>query len=144
MVVLDGKALGKPANSEEAYEMLQELSGREHSVLTGVALIRGFTEKESSVIETRVRFRKLEQAEIRQYIESGEPQDKAGAYGIQGLAKAFVENYTGSLTNVIGLPEEFVTEKLEAWGIRRTNIALREVNHGLPEAQRFTRGDVSP
>lgn len=144
MVVLDGKALGKPASAEEAVSMLNQLSGREHSVLTGVALIRGTGEQESAIVETKVRFRKLTGDEIIDYVKTGEPLDKAGAYGIQGQAGIFVESYTGSLSNVIGLPMEFISDRLKAWGILQVNIALRGVNDGLQETQGFTRGDVSP
>ena len=143
MVVLDGQALGKPRNAEEAFSMLERLSGREHLVLSGVALVR--TGKlESFVVETKVRFRQLTVREIKDYIASGEPMDKAGAYGIQGQAQAFVAAYEGSLTNVIGLPMEQVAERLAAWGIRQEVIAPREVVHGLPEIEGSSRGNVSP
>lgn len=143
MVVLDGQALGKPRDAEEAFAMLKRLSGREHSVLTGVALA-GVGKLESFVVETKVRFRELSEREIRDYIAGGEPLDKAGAYGIQGQAQAFVASYTGSLTNVIGLPMGEVEERLKAWGIRHEGIAPREVAYGVPEIEGSSRGDVSP
>ena len=83
--------------------MLQELSGRKHSVFTGVALVRG-KKTYTKVVETKVWFRKLKDSEIKDYVHSGEPMDKAGAYGIQGKAAVFVEKVNGSYTNVVGLP----------------------------------------
>lgn len=143
LVVLDGEVLGKPVNSEEAEAMLLKLSGKEHVVLTGVALWSD-GRRESGSVETKVRFRELSRAEIEAYVASGEPLDKAGAYGIQGQAWAFVREYSGSLSNVIGLPMEFVAERLRAWGIQQGGIAPREVDYGLPETQGYAGGDVSP
>lgn len=117
MVVLGKRILGKPADSEEAEEMLQELSGRAHVVLTGVALVNGSGSLKSEVIATSVVFRSISEAEIKDYVSGGEPLDKAGAYGIQGEAKKFVTSIEGSLTNVIGLPMEYLAEQLKAWGI---------------------------
>ena len=107
-------------------------------VLTGVALISGSGRLEADVIETVVRFRELFNDEIKEYVSSGEPMDKAGAYGIQGEARKFVESFEGSLTNVIGLPMEYLLEHLRAWGIEQTNIASREVDNGLPKFEGFT------
>ncbi|MHB1405719.1 MAG: Maf family protein [Desulfitobacteriaceae bacterium] len=120
MVVLERQALGKPKTPYEAELMLESLSGREHLVLTGLALARGDGETVVAVAETKVRFRPLSHDEIRVYVESGEPLDKAGAYGIQGGARKFVESYHGSLSNVIGLPMELLSDKLKAWGIDQT------------------------
>jgi len=117
MVILDNKALGKPLTAEEAEEMLAWLSGATHKVLTGVALRRLSGAAEAAVIETRVRFRSLSRNEIRNYVATGEPMDKAGAYGIQGGAGVFVESCQGSFSNVIGLPMEYLAERLKAWGI---------------------------
>ena len=103
LVELDGVPLGKPHDAGEAREMLLALSGRAHSVHTGVAVLRGgkmLCEAET----TAVYFRALSDREIDAYIESGEPLDKAGAYGIQGLASAFVLRIEGNLDNVVGLP----------------------------------------
>lgn len=144
MVVLNGQPLGKPATSLEATDMLTRLSAKEHIVMTGIALLRASGERESAVVETMVRFRRLERAEIEAYVESGEPLDKAGAYGIQGEAGKFVEFYEGSLTNVIGLPMEFLAERLKAWGIHQTSIALREVERGLSSIEGFTGGTPAP
>jgi septum formation protein len=144
MVVLEQIILGKPGTPAEAWEMLQLLSGKQHSVLTGVAIIRLTGERELAVVETVVNFRKLSEDQIKAYIATGEPMDKAGAYAIQGGAQVFVESYSGSLTNVIGLPMEYVSEKLKTWGISQENIALREVVHGIPSSERLTGGTISP
>ena len=140
MVVLDTRILGKPKTPAEAEEMLQRLSGRTHVVLTGVALISGSGKLEADVVETVVRFRQLLTDEIKAYVVGGEPMDKAGAYGIQGEAGKFVASYEGSLTNVIGLPMEYLVEHLRAWGIEQINIASREVDDGLSSFEGFTRG----
>ncbi|MFZ3100840.1 MAG: Maf family protein [Desulfitobacteriaceae bacterium] len=131
MVVLEKKILGKPRTSVEAQEMLYLLSSKRHLVLTGVAIIRLTGERELAVVETEVNFRRLSKARIKAYVATGEPMDKAGAYAIQGGAQEFVESYSGSLSNVIGLPMEYVSEKLKMWGIAQINIALREVDHGI-------------
>jgi septum formation protein len=117
IVVWQQKILGKPQTEAEAREMLQMLSGQEHMVLTGVALLRPSGEKELAVVETKVCFHRLSLTQIEAYVASGEPMDKAGAYAIQGGAQEFVESYSGSLTNVIGLPMEYVSAKLKTWGI---------------------------
>lgn len=101
-VVCDQEILGKPADAADAARMLRRLSGRWHSVFTGVALAgAGLT---TVVVETRVCFRELTEAEITAYWASGEPADKAGAYGIQGLGGALVARIEGGWSNVVGLP----------------------------------------
>ncbi len=118
LVSADGQILGKPVNRERAYEMLRFLSGREHSVLTGVCLMDADTMKYDLRAEiTRVRFRELTDAEIYAYIDTGEPMDKAGAYAIQGFAKAFVEGYDGSYENIIGFPSRLFLEMYESFTI---------------------------
>ena len=117
IVVLEGQILGKPSTEKEAERMLTSLSGREHAVYTGVAFVDGTGRKESAAIRTEVFFRPITHKEILTYISTGEPMDKAGAYGIQGRASAFVDHYEGSLSNVIGLPMEHVRERLSVWGI---------------------------
>ena len=102
-VVLDEMFLGKPADAAEAVSMLTRLSGREHEVMTGYAL-QGPGESVSGLCRTRVRFRELSAEEIRAYTATGEPMDKAGAYGIQAGAAHMVLAITGSYTNVVGLP----------------------------------------
>lgn len=103
VVVLDGEILGKPAGLAEAREMLQRLAGREHEVITGVCLRTpaGVVEETEA---TRVRFLPLSPQEIEEYVASGEPMDKAGAYAIQGLASKFIDRVEGCYLNVVGLP----------------------------------------
>ena len=104
IVVLDGEILGKPRDRADAAAMLARLSGRTHEVLTGFALAAGGNVRTSAVVRTEVDFRVLGAHEIEAYVASGEPLDKAGAYGIQGGAAAFVPAIRGSYTNVVGLP----------------------------------------
>ena len=107
LVSLDGRALGKPVDEDDARRMLKSLSGREHEVFTGVCLLDAATGRRSVGVErTGVRFRALSDAEIDEYIATGEPMDKAGAYGIQGGAGRFVAAVDGSYDNVIGFPTE--------------------------------------
>ena len=102
-VVLDGEVLGKPADFAAAKTMLRALSGRSHQVLTGVGVCRGDI-LQTAMSTTTVWFRALSESEIEQYWHSGEPRDKAGAYGIQGLAAVFIERIEGSYSGVVGLP----------------------------------------
>lgn len=111
IVVLDNEVLGKPQDEADARQMLERLSGRCHSVITGVALLI----KGKEVVfhnETKVYFKELASFEIESYIASGEPMDKAGAYGIQGKGALWVEKIEGSYTNVVGLPVEHVYDEL--------------------------------
>ena len=103
IVVCQGKVLGKPHSQEEAQQMLTLLSGRDHQVMTGVTVLRG--QQESVFTEvTDLHFRELSQGEILAYVRSGEPMDKAGAYGIQGGAALFCSRLVGDYYNVMGLP----------------------------------------
>lgn len=106
IVVLDHHVLGKPKSKDDAKRMLRLLSGREHSVFTGFALKDAETGKQTAGIEeTKVRFRKLNEKEIVEYIDSGSPMDKAGAYGIQDdFGAVFVERVNGCFYNVVGFP----------------------------------------
>ncbi len=103
VVCLDGRILEKPSGPEDAKRMLGELSGRRHTVYTGVALIRG-GERVSDCAATDVWFRELSPREIDAYVASGQPLDKAGAYGAQDMAALFVERVDGEFWNVVGLP----------------------------------------
>lgn len=114
VVVIEGQILGKPGSLVDAFRMLEKLSGREHTVLTGICLRREM-ETILDVAETRVWFLPLSHREIEQYVASGEPMDKAGAYAIQGLASKFVRRIDGSYTNVVGLPVELVYQYLRHW-----------------------------
>lgn len=105
VVAADGKILGKPKDKENAAEMLTFLSGREHSVFTGVSVLDTETGAEYTFYEqTKVRFRHISGDEIKRYIMSGEPMDKAGAYGIQELGSMLVEGICGDYFSVVGLP----------------------------------------
>ena len=106
-VVVDGDILGKPADAAEATAMLARLQGRAHDVLTGVA-VAGPAGLDSAVASTRVWFGRMSPVEIADYVASGEPMDKAGAYAIQGLASRFIERIEGSQPNVAGLPVALV------------------------------------
>lgn len=103
VVVLRGRRLGKPANAEEAREMLGRLHGRRHEVWTGIAVVRG-DEQRTGAECTLVHFQRLAPEEIDLYVKSGESLDKAGAYGIQGLAGQFVRRIEGDYGAVVGLP----------------------------------------
>ena len=106
-VVLDGEILGKPDDDAHAVRMLRRLSGRAHEVLTAVALRYGHR-RAADVACTVVHFAHLAEEDLAWYVASGEPRDKAGAYGIQGLAARFVERIDGSYPNVVGLPVALV------------------------------------
>lgn len=106
-VVVDGAILGKPVDAADARDMLRRLSGRAHQVLTGVALVGGATDQVDLAV-TDVWFAPMSEADIDAYVASGEPMDKAGAYGIQGRASCFVTRIDGSYSNVVGLPVALV------------------------------------
>lgn len=115
VVILDGRILGKPADAADAARTLAALSAREHEVVTALALLgSGIEDVRHSC--TRVQFRELRSDEIAVYVASGEPVDKAGAYGIQGLAAQFIERIEGCYFNVMGLPLELLTRMLETRG----------------------------
>ena len=103
IVVLRDQVLGKPATPDQAVAMLTALSGRDHQVMTGVTVLKGNTCLTHTEI-TDIHFRELSQEEIRRYVATGEPMDKAGAYGIQGGAALFVDSMRGDYYNVMGLP----------------------------------------
>ena len=102
-VVIDGQILGKPADTQDATDMLRLLQGRAHDVFTGVA-VASASGVLAAVAHTRVWFRVMTDEDISWYVASGQPMDKAGAYGIQGLASRFIDRIDGSYTNVVGLP----------------------------------------
>lgn len=118
IVVLDKQILGKPESTEQAYEMLMSLSGKEHQVFTGVSIVEIPDEKEESIYRaSSVFFRSLRPQEARYYAESGEPMDKAGAYALQGMAAAFVEKIEGCYSNIIGLPVPDTVQLLRRHGM---------------------------
>ncbi len=112
VVAIDDKILGKPRNVGEAAEMLQNLSGRMHTVYTGVSVIKG-DKMISEFEQTRVFFRQMTRREIDVYVATGEPMDKAGAYGAQGIGALFVEKIEGDFFNVMGLPLCRLSKMLE-------------------------------
>jgi len=113
IVVLDGEILGKPRDREIAFSTLKKLSGKTHRVYTGVTLVNKYNGKAVSDHDaTQVKFNPLDDRKIRDYIATGEPMDKAGAYGIQGMGAFLVERIEGSLDNVIGLPTGKLKEML--------------------------------
>ncbi|MBE9486038.1 MAG: septum formation inhibitor Maf [Chloroflexi bacterium] len=118
IVLCNGQILGKPLDEQQAAVMLRQLSGREHQVLSGYAILDRETGRQrTEAVMTRVRFRELTDEEITRYIASGEPADKAGAYAIQGLGVCFVAGIEGSYTNVVGLPLCRLTLALKELGI---------------------------
>ncbi|MCI9186915.1 MAG: septum formation inhibitor Maf [Oscillospiraceae bacterium] len=125
VVALDNEILGKPHTAQEAAEMLQKLSGRQHTVYTGVAVRQNDTE----LVEreaAQVHFRPLSPQEIRAYIATGEPMDKAGAYGVQGYGCLFVEGIVGDYYNVMGLPVCRLGRMLRQFGVDPLALAAEQ------------------
>jgi septum formation protein len=115
VVAVENEILGKPANTEDVARMLRLLSERIHAVTTGVCLIgEGFEYVRSET--TAVEFSRMTADEIRDYVSTGEPMDKAGAYAIQGGASRWITNVKGDYNNVVGLPVELVLKMLKQWG----------------------------
>ncbi|NGZ77523.1 Maf family protein [Saccharibacillus alkalitolerans] len=118
IVVLDGAVLGKPKDAADAVRMLSLLSGREHRVYTGAACIDAASGRaEVSHRFTNVRMKELSERRIEDYVKSGEPMDKAGAYAIQGLGALLVESIEGDYFTVVGLPLALLGEMLEGFGV---------------------------
>ncbi len=118
VVAADGKILGKPKSHEEAYEMIRSLVGRSHQVYTGVCIVKkGAADGKDTVVsfydETDVQVSGMTEAEIREYADSEEPMDKAGAYAVQGFFARYIEGLSGSYANVMGLPVHLVYRKLK-------------------------------
>lgn len=119
-VVVEGLSLGKPIDHNDAYKMLKILSNREHKVITGIAIIDTSTNTIMvDHVESEVYFKNLTDEEINEYIKTGEPMDKAGAYAIQGLASTFITGINGCYNNIVGLP------------IYKLGIMLKEFNIDL-------------
>lgn len=123
----DGVILGKPTDADDAKRLLRSLSGKTHSVYSGVALLQSddsgeVTRRNVRVVETRVTFDNLSDAAINAYVATGDPMDKAGAYGIQSGALAFVSRVDGDLSNVIGLPLPTLREMLEDFSVSLYNF----------------------
>ena len=117
-----GKVLGKPTHRPDAEKMLKTIQGREHTVLTGYCLLlveKGESIREiARVVQSKVQMRKMSQDEIRWYVRTGEPMDKAGSYAAQGIGMAFIQSFKGSYSNVVGLPLCEVMQDLRDLGIR--------------------------
>ncbi len=125
VVAVDGSVLGKPHSHEDAQDMLKRLSGREHTVYSGLTVCwqgRSVTQHEA----TAVRFRPLSQADIANYVSTGEPMDKAGSYGIQGYGCTLVEGITGDYYNVMGLPVCRLSAILAGFGIDPLAMAAKK------------------
>jgi len=116
IVVVDGEILGKPASQQDAARMLRRLSGRSHQVFTAVCLVVPGKGADTRSCTTQVHFRELKEGEIQEYIDGGEPMDKAGAYAIQGGAAKWVTGIEGDYSNVVGLPQMLAAEMLRACG----------------------------
>ncbi len=122
MVCLSDQILGKPENQDEAFQFLNLLSDKVHQVKTAVIILDVNSQDEVSLIETtEVTFRNLSDSEIWDYIKTGEPMDKAGAYAIQGLGKKFVTHFSGDFDNVVGLPLHAIEKvfKIKSWTLKR-------------------------
>jgi septum formation protein len=118
VVVLDGELLGKPARRQDAVATLMRLAGREHVVFTGLAVVAPGGGTHVAVSSTRVRFRAFDEPTARRYVATGEPLDKAGSYGIQGLGAALIEGIEGDYFTVVGFPIPALVRLLEAAGFR--------------------------
>lgn len=124
VVVLDGRILGKPVSEDEAFSMLTSLSGRTHEVFTGITVRQGERFETTHEISS-VRFRPLSESEILQYIATGEPRDKAGAYGIQGYGALLISGLQGDYFNVMGLPICRLGQMLCSFGIDVLKLAAK-------------------
>ena len=118
LVAIENRPLGKPADEEDAFRMLRMLSGREHQVYTGVTVVSADGQVFSGVDASDVRFREMTDREIRAYIATGEPLDKAGAYALQGIASLWIERVSGTPSGVIGLPMPLTAELLARAGLQ--------------------------
>lgn len=118
IVAYDGKVLGKPKNQEEAFNMLKMLSGRCHKVYTGLCIINGYSNNTlCDYVCTDVKFDSLSDEEIINYIKTGEPMDKAGSYGIQGIGGTFIKEINGCYYNVVGLPLNKLNNMFKIMGV---------------------------
>lgn len=125
LVTLDGIILGQPADRTEAESMLRTLSGRTHTVFTGIHLVRTGGGEASGASESAVTFHRLSAAEIAWYIDTGEPMDKAGAYAAQGVGAVFLEAIAGSFHNVVGLPLDLLYRLLPEVGLDLGELVSR-------------------
>ncbi len=118
LVAFRGQLIGKPKTAEDAKEILGKLSGKSHSIITGFTIMDSYSGKTvTRSVETKVWFKKLSQKEIDDYVKTGEPLDKAGAYGIQELGGIFIHKIEGDYYNVVGLPLYLLAEELKKFGV---------------------------
>ena len=120
-VIFEGKILGKPSDPDDAYRILRSLSGNQHTVITALCMIESLHGQESSEYElSQVIFKTLSDEKIWSYIQSGDPMDKAGAYGIQGPGRELIDHFEGTLENIMGLPVERMKTILQknSWKIK--------------------------
>ena len=116
MVVLGEEIIGQPADAEDAFHILSKLKGKQHRVITGVIVVTPESEEYTTAVVSTVSLKPVSEKEIRDYIATGEPLDKAGAYAIQGEGSFLVESWEGSWSNIVGLPLEALTNLLEQAG----------------------------
>ncbi len=139
LVVIDGRVLGKPADTQEALEMLRLLSGRTHTVITALCLLKRQRKRTVQTVQdaprSRVTFRPLSDDWIRWYIATGEPFDKAGAYGIQEYGALLIEKVQGCYFNVVGLPLATLAKRLEELGVWAPRKLEGDVNYNLTSAR---------
>lgn len=121
VVAVSGQVLAKPESFEHACDMLRQLSGVEHEVVTGIAIADSPSHHLVECEVTKVRFRQLSEDDIAAYVNTGEPMDKAGAYAIQGKAAIFVQGIQGCYSNVVGLPLTRLNAMLNKWGLDLTS-----------------------
>jgi MAF protein len=140
IVVCENQILEKPADATDARRMLAMLSSRTHTVVTAFALARAGKILESSPVESRVTFRKLTDAEISDYIATGEPFDKAGGYGIQGIGGGFISHVEGSRDNVMGLPTDSVVAALARYGV--AVAGQNSIDHAIAERLTIVRARI--
>lgn len=134
IVVLGSTILGKPTSGTDAFEMLSVLRGRTHQVITAVVARGGGTQGQGTV-STEVTMALAEDEQIRAYIATGEPMDKAGAYAIQGLGGALVNGINGCYTNVVGLPLCLTSRLLQQWNIRPARIRCDHAENTVPRTE---------
>ena len=134
IVVLDGEILGKPGSPDRATEMLQRLNDRSHEVITGIAVINSAGESHTDFVRTSVRFRRLGDDKISNYVSTGSPLDKAGGYGIQDSSFAPVASYDGCYLNVVGLPMCVTSRLIEKAGLPRIDADVCRGHAGFDAA----------
>jgi septum formation protein len=133
-IYFKGKVIGKPKNAEDAKRILREFSNKWHSIISGIAIIDTATGREITDFEkTKVKVKRLSEQKISKYVMTGEPLDKAGAYGIQEKGRFLIEKFDGSYSNIVGLPLEKLTLRLKEFGVhilRKRKLLFKKRNGG--------------